>query len=83
VSKRLVTSSMFMSGERTASFTAATLTFLESTCETGKFAVCAPIGARCKSGDLGLELSTPFCGMAGTAGASGFGRSVHDGVDGG
>jgi hypothetical protein len=68
-----------MSGEHTTTpaSTTATLTFLEKTSETGKIAVYAPIGGpRCTSGGaLGLELSTPFCGTAGTAG----GGNVHDG----
>ena len=59
----------------TPAFTAATLTFLERTCEMGKIGVYAPIGggARCKSGDLGLELSTLFCRTEGTTDTSGFG----------
>ena len=58
----------------TPASTAATLTFLERTCETGKLAVYALIGSvRCKSGDLGLESSAPICRTAGTAGGSEFG----------
>jgi hypothetical protein len=67
-----------MSEERTTrttpASTAATLTFLERTCETGKVAIYALIGGpRCKTDDIGLELSTMFCGTAGTASGSEFG----------